>query len=127
SASPSFYHPFGTDNSGYDTFAVVMRGTQRSLEIAIFVAVVATSVGSIMGAIAGYYGGLVDSIIMRFIDMILIFPAIAVAAFLARQTRGSATSWLMIGIVLSALAWPIVARIARSETLKVKTFDFIAA
>ena len=82
SVSPSLKHPFGTDSSSFDTFAQVLRGTQRSLEIALFVAIVSTAIGTIYGAIAGFFRGISDSIMMRIVDLFLTFPIIAVAAIL---------------------------------------------
>lgn len=124
---PSWDHPFGTDSTGYDGLAQVMRGTQRSLQIALFVAISSTLVGSFVGAIAGYYGRYADLAIMRLIDLILVFPSIAVAAVLSYMSMGTKTSWLTIAIVLAFLAWPIVARIVRAEALSISTSDYIAA
>lgn len=124
---PSWEHPFGTDSTGYDTLAMVMRGTQRSIQIALFVAVVATVVGAIVGAVAGYYGRWVDGFIMRTVDLILVFPSIAVAAVFAYMSRGTQTSWLMIGIVLSFLAWPIVARLVRATVMVHAKSEYVMA
>ncbi|MEU6262899.1 ABC transporter permease [Saccharopolyspora shandongensis] len=127
SARPSLAHPFGTDSLGYDTMALVMRGTLRSIEIALAVGLVATVVGGLLGAIAGYFGGIVDSLIMRFVDIVLVFPAIAVAAFLTRQAGPQNSSWVLVAAVLAALAWPVVARIVRSHVMVIATNDYIAA
>lgn len=127
SAPPSLLHPFGTDSSGVDLMAMVMRGTQRSLEIALFVAVTATGVGTIYGAIAGYYRGVFDTLMMRFVDLILTFPTIAVAAILGYQVGASAGSWFFIGLILAALTWPIVARVVRGAVLSLREKEFIEA
>jgi len=127
SVPPSWDHPFGTDSTGYDGLAQVMRGTQRSMQIALFVAIAATLVGSFAGAMAGYYGRFVDGAIMRFVDLMLIFPSIAVAAVLSYMTMGTETSWLTIGIVLAFLAWPVVARVVRANVLSIAQSDYIAA
>lgn len=127
SQPPSLEHPFGTDSTGYDTLALVMRGTQRSIQIALFVAIVATVVGSLVGAVAGYYGRWVDATIMRAVDLVLVFPSIAVAAVLAYMSRGTDTSWLTIGLVLSFLAWPIVARVVRSTVLVHAKAEYVLA
>lgn len=127
SSYPSWIHPFGTDNLGYDTLATVMRGTRRSLQIAVTVGVVATVVGGALGALAGYFGGIIDAVVMRTVDLFLVFPSVAVAAFLTRQVGAGSASWAVIALVLSALAWPIVARIVRSHVLVIAKADYIAA
>ncbi|GAA0392488.1 ABC transporter permease [Acrocarpospora corrugata] len=127
SAPPSLRHPFGTDSTGMDLMAMVMRGTQRSLEIALFVALTATGVGTVYGAIAGYYRGVFDTFMMRFVDLVLTFPTIAVAAILGAQVGASAGSWFFIGIILAALTWPIVARVVRGSVLSLREKEFIEA
>lgn len=127
SAPPSLAHPFGTDSTGFDTLSQIMRGTQRSVSIALVVAVSATVVGSIVGAVAGYFRGLTDSIIMRIVDLMLVFPSIAVAAVLAYLSTGTDTSWVTIAAVLALLAWPIVARIVRSNVMQLATNEYVLA
>jgi peptide/nickel transport system permease protein len=127
SASPSAKHPFGTDSTGYDTFAQVLRGTQRSLEIALFVAIVSTAIGSVYGAIAGYFGGLADSIMMRVVDLFLTFPILAIAAVLGDKYGSRASGWLFIALVISGLTWPYVSRIMRGVVLSLREKEFIEA
>ncbi len=127
SQPPSLAHPFGTDSTGYDTMAQIMRGTQRSVLIALVVAIAATVVGSIVGAIAGYFRGLADAAIMRVIDVILVFPSIAVAAVLAYLSMGTETSWTTIAAVLAFLAWPIVARVVRATVMSLATSEYVLA
>ncbi len=127
SEPPSLKHPFGTDATGYDLFAQVMRGTQRSIEIALFVAITSGLFGSIWGSVAGLYGGKLDVLMMRIADLILIFPAIAVAAVLANNVGSSGQGWLLIGVVLSSLMWPYVARLVRGLVLSLREREFIAA
>lgn len=127
SRPPSLDHPFGTDSTGFDTLALVMRGAQRSIEISIVVAISATVVGSVAGAVAAYYGRFVDGVIMRLVDLVLIFPSIAVAAVLAYMSMGSKTSWTTIALVLAILAWPIVARVVRSSVLTIARSEYVLA
>lgn len=127
SAPPSWEHPFGTDHLGYDLMAGVMRGTQRSLSIAGTVAVLATLIGSIWGAVAGYVGGWADSLLMRIVDLIMIFPLLAVAAFLARQSQGGEHGWLLVALVLATLSWTVLARVVRSVVLSLRTREFVIA
>jgi len=72
-------HPFGQDEIGRDIFAVVMRGTQQSIVIMVIVGLIATTIGTIMGAVSGYYRGWVDSVLMRFTDIIIACPSSALA------------------------------------------------
>src|SRR6266704_2684138 len=111
SVPPSGTHPFGTDNLGYDEFARVLRGTQRSLEIAFLVAILATVVGTIWGAIAGFYRGITDSIMMRFVDLVLTIPIIAAGALLGHHFQ--AAGWWALALVIAGLSWPAVSRIVR--------------
>lgn len=83
SLSPSWKHPFGTDDLGKDGFARIMRGTQRSLEIALMVSIIATTLGVTIGAIAGFYRGWADAILMRFTDLILVIPLLVLVAVLS--------------------------------------------
>ena len=129
SAAPSGKHPFGTDSDGHDLLAQVLRGTQRSMEIAMFVAIVATAVGTAYGAISGYYGGRVDNIMMRIVDLFLTLPAIAVAAVLGHKAGESKvfTGWLLIAIILAGLGWAGVARVVRGVMLSLREKEFVEA
>ncbi len=127
SAPPSLRHPFGTDATGYDLFAQVTRGTQRSIEIALLVAGVSGAFGSVWGSVAGLYGGRVDALMMRVVDLVLIFPAIAVAAVLANNVGHGDQGWALTGMVLAALTWPYVARLVRGLVLSLREREYIAA
>jgi|SRR5450631_95047 len=127
SFKPGLKHPFGTDSTGYDTFSVVLRGAQRSLEIAAFVSISSTIVGTIYGAISGYAGGVVDSIMMRIVDLFLTFPIIAVAAVLTHNIGPKANGWVWISVVLASLTWPYVGRVVRGNALAVREREYIEA
>jgi peptide/nickel transport system permease protein len=123
--SPSGTHPFGTDNLGYDEFARVLRGTQRSLEIAFLVAILATVVGTIWGAIAGFYRGITDSAMMRFVDLVLTIPIIAAGALLGHHFQ--AAGWWALALVIAGLSWPAVSRIVRGQTLSLREKEYVEA
>jgi peptide/nickel transport system permease protein len=125
SVSPSATHPFGTDNLGYDEFARVMRGTQRSLEIAFTVAIIATVLGTIYGAVAGYYRGFADSIMMRFVDLTLTIPILAAGALLSHHFQ--AAGWWALALVIAGLSWPGVSRIVRGQTLSLREKEYVEA
>lgn len=124
SQGPSLNHPFGTDSLGKDWMAMVMRGAQQSIKIALSVALIATSVGTAWGAIAGYFGRHVESALMRFADMIIILPGIAVAAALASVSQGT---WWSIALIIGGLASANVSRLIRSIVLSLREQDFIEA
>ncbi len=124
SEPPSWNHPFGTDAQGKDQFAQVLRGTQISLQIAVLVALFSTLVGTAWGAIAGYFGGIIDTVMMRISDLILTLPLLAVAAMLAHNFGGS---WLLISLVIAGLYWAYVSRVARGVVLSLREKEFIEA
>jgi peptide/nickel transport system permease protein len=127
SQAPSWKHPFGTDSNGVDTFAAVMRGTQRSLEIALFVAIVSTVIGTVYGAVAGFYRGSLDTVMMRVVDLFLTFPIIAIAAVLGDKFGSKAQGWLFIALIIAGLTWPYVSRIMRGVVLSLREKEFIEA
>jgi glutathione transport system permease protein len=124
SVAPSLKHPFGTTEDGKDELALVMRGTQQSVKVAVLTAIAAAAIGAVWGAIAGFYRGLVDTLLMRFADLVLTLPLFAVAAVLASNTRGS---WWLIAIVIAGLQWAVVSRIVRGVVLSLREKEFIEA
>ncbi|WP_406130003.1 ABC transporter permease [Streptomyces sp. NBC_00989] len=124
SKPPSLKHPFGTDSSGYDGYAQVMRGTQTSLKIAIMIALGSTLLGAIWGAVAGFYRGIVDAVMMRIADLVLTLPLFAIALVISSRTGGS---WYWIAIVIAGLTWAYVARVVRSSVLSLREKEFIEA
>ena len=125
SSPPSAKHPFGTDNNGYDTLAQVMEATQLSLKIAFTVAIGATVFGSLWGAIAGYYRGLSDSLMMRFVDLVLTIPALAVGALLGKKFGN--ISWAVLAAVLAGLFWAAVSRVVRGQVLSIREKEYVEA
>ncbi|MEV0800974.1 ABC transporter permease [Kribbella sp. NPDC050281] len=124
SVPPSAQHPFGTDNLGHDTFAQVLRGTQRSIEIALLIALLAGLFGTLWGAFSGYYRGVTDSIMMRIADLVLTLPLLAVAAVLTRATSGS---WWFVALVIAALQWAYVSRVVRGVVLSLREKEYVEA
>lgn len=127
SQAPSFAHPLGTDTLGRDMLALVMRGMQQSLLIAGTVALIACVLGTFMGVIAGFYGGTLDASIMRFVDLVLTIPTIALAAFLGNAMSDYGVSWLGLSLVLGALFWTSVARLVRGVSLSLRELPFVQA
>jgi ABC-type dipeptide/oligopeptide/nickel transport system permease subunit len=124
SQPPSLNHPFGTDSSGHDMFAQVVRGLQQSVKVALSIAVVASIAGVLWGGISGYYRGVIDASLMRVADLILTIPVIALAAALGNTTGGS---WWSIALILGALAAPYVARVVRGVILSLREQEFVEA
>lgn len=125
SLGPSWKHPFGTDDLGKDGFARIMRGTQRSLEIAIVVSIISTALGVTIGAFAGFYRGWVDAILMRFTDLVLVIPLLVLVATLSAGVPQA--PWYTIPVLLGLFGWPLMARIARGEFLSLREKEFVEA
>src|SRR6185437_5975704 len=91
---PSWTNPFGTNSIGNDMFAQVMAGVQKDIEIALTVAAMAALIGVTIGAIAGFYRGWVDSVLMRFVDLVLVLPVLAVLILLSSKLAKQSSNWL---------------------------------
>jgi len=124
SQAPSWKHPFGTNASGYDAYAQVMRGTQTSLKIAILIALGSTLLGAVWGAVAGFYRGFVDSTMMRIADLVLTLPLFAIALVISSRSGGS---WYWIAAVIAGLTWAYVARVVRATVLSLREKEFVEA
>ena len=122
--APCAEHWFGTDQLGRDIFSRVIDGTKISLSVGVAAVAISLSIGTILGSIGGYFGGKLDNLIMRFMDVILSVPSILLAiAFMAAMGRGLDKAVLAIGLV----SIPEYARIARSCVVSVKSNDYIQA
>jgi peptide/nickel transport system permease protein len=125
--APSVQHPFGTDLIGHDLFAQVMEAEATSVKTAALVAVIATTIGTVIGAMAGYYGKLADAALMRFTDLILAVPLLAVLLVLANRASKQAGSWLWIALILGLLLWTNLARQVRGAFLSLREREFVEA
>ena len=131
------YHWFGTDQLGRDYLSRVIYGIRTSLWVALFVALLSTFIGTTIGSIAGYYGGKTDNLLMRFTDLILTLPGLAVlltaAAFLGQKPSPStsasrrSTQAFTIGLILAFLFWTGLARIVRGLFLSLREKEFVEA
>ncbi|BDV31022.1 ABC transporter permease [Microbacterium terricola] len=117
-------HPFGQDTLGKDIFAQVMRGTQQSLSVMFLVGIVSLSLGVVLGALSGFYRGWIDSLIMRFTDVIIIIPIIVIGSIFGRIFGGNA---IVFGIFLGILSWTGLARLVRGEFLALREREFVDA
>ncbi len=123
-AGPSRHHLFGVDQLGRDYFTEVLYAGQVSLKIGIAVGLLSTIVGFAAGAIAGYFGKSIDNLLMRFTDLFLVIPAIAV---LAVALKYFGYTDVTIILVLAGLAWMGVARVVRSQVLSLREKEFVEA
>ena len=122
--APSAAHLFGTDNFGRDVFTRVLFGAQIDLRIGVLAIVFPFLFGSLAGAVAGYYGGWVDAVVMRAVDVITAVPflvlIIAIVSFLG---SGEMNIFLAIG----AVGWVTYSRLVRGEVLREKNLEYVAA
>ncbi|HXY28313.1 MAG TPA: ABC transporter permease [Acidimicrobiales bacterium] len=124
---PSWTNPFGTNSIGNDMFAQVMAGVEKDIQIALTVAAMATVIGVTIGAIAGFYRGWVDSLLMRFVDLVLVLPVLAVLIVLANKLSKESNNWLGLAIIIGLLSWTYVARLVRADFLSLRERDFVEA
>jgi ABC-type dipeptide/oligopeptide/nickel transport system permease subunit len=127
STPPSLQHPMGTDGLGHDGLAQVLRGAQKSVQVALLVAFLSTTAGTVVGALAGYYRGITDAVLMRFTDLVLTLPAIAILIVLAVNLVKGGGSWLVVALVLAALSWTYVARVVRGVFLSLREKEYVEA
>lgn len=123
-SSPSAQHWLGTDDFGRDIFARIVYGARVSLEVGLIAVGIAATTGILFGLLAGFFGGWVDSIIMRVMDVIFAFPAILLAIAIV-ALLGPSTQNVMIAIGIIYI--PIFARIVRGSTLELRVQDYIEA
>lgn len=123
-APPSPQHPLGTDDLGRDEFARVIYGGRISLMVGFTAMAVGTGIGVVLGSAAGYLGGWVDTLVMRFVDLMLSFPAIFLLLILLNWTGGRAPVLMMIGY-LGVFGWTGLARIVRAEYLVLREREFV--
>jgi len=121
---PSGAHWFGTDQYGRDVLSRVIEGAHVSLIIGLFAVAISVVFGSALGLIAGYTESLVDSIIMRFIDMLLAFPGILLALAII-ASLGPSLPNVIVAVGVSTI--PVYARVVRAEVLSVKRMNYVEA
>ncbi|MEN5249321.1 nickel transporter permease [Brucella pseudintermedia] len=123
-SAPTAEHWFGTDELGRDILSRILYGGRVTLGMVIAVVILVAPIGLFIGCIAGYFGGIVDTALMRVTDVFLAFPRLILAlAFVAALKPGVESAVLAIALT----AWPPYARLARAETMTLRKSDFIAA
>jgi peptide/nickel transport system permease protein len=142
---PSVRYWLGTDALGRDMLARLMQGMLVSLSVVFLVEIVEISIGLTVGLLAGYYGGWIDSILARFIDLLFAFPgllfSILLTSLFSASMSDSFTNWPLVGpflanghaalvlvsLALSLVSWPLMARYVRGQVLQIKQQQFIEA
>ena len=130
-AAPSEEHPFGTDGDGMDILARMMAGGRISLLVGFVVVILEIILGVIMGGMAGYFGGWVDNLIMRLVDIFYCIPSMPILIILGslldslRMEPYVRLMWLMA--VLGFLGWASIARLVRGQILSLRDQDFMVA
>ena len=117
-------HLLGSDELGRDTLTRLIYGARVSLGVAFLTVAMSLTVGTAVGMIAGYYGGWIDDVLMRFVDMVLAIPAIFLFILMSILLRPNP---ITLAAIVASVGWGSVARLVRGEVLSVKQRDFILA
>jgi peptide/nickel transport system permease protein len=121
---PGAGHLLGTDQLGFDVIGRLMIGGQTSLEIGLAAALIATVFGVLWGAVSGFFGGWIDNLLMRFVDVMLAIPSLFLLLFLAVAFPRNV---LTLIFVVAVTAWLIPARLVRAEALTLRTREYVQA
>jgi peptide/nickel transport system permease protein len=135
---PSREHPFGTDLVGRDILARTIYGGQISIIIGILAVLVSLVVGILFGSLSGFYGGVIDAVLMRFTEAMLIIPSIFLLIVLAKILGGKIPTFQLVGrtfsgsvvviiVVIGVTSWMYLARIVRASFLSLKEQEFVTA
>jgi peptide/nickel transport system permease protein len=134
-APPSWEHPLGTNALGQDQLARILVGGRISIAVGIAAMLVAISLGTLIGAISGFYGGIVDSLLMRLTDLFLSLPQLPLLLLVVYLFRDAIKAiagpefgiFLLVVVVIGGLNWMSVARLVRASFLKLREMEFVTA
>ncbi len=119
---PNRVHILGTDSLGRDLFSRMLYGTRVSLEVGLVAVSVSLIIGVLLGSLAGYWGGRVDNLIMRFVDIMLCFPTFFLLLAMVAFLRATIFN---IMLIIGLTSWMGIARLVRAEVLSIKEKDFV--
>jgi len=119
------HHYFGTDQLGRDYFSRVLYGIRTTARVAFLVAALSTVLGSLIGAVAGYFGGWIDNLLMRFTDLVLTLPILAV--LLVASARLGNGNQYRVALILAFLFWTGIARVVRGIFLSLREKEYVEA
>jgi peptide/nickel transport system permease protein len=122
--SPSWQHPFGTDEYGRDLYSRALYGARVSLSVGLLAVLIAITIGTLYGSVAGYFGGFIDNLMMRFVDIFIAFPTFFLLLMLVGVFEASIVAMILI---LGLTSWPGTARFIRGEVLSLKEKQFTEA
>ncbi|MEE8595452.1 MAG: ABC transporter permease, partial [Gemmatimonadota bacterium] len=122
--APSVSHPMGTDRFGRDIFSRTLYGARISLSIGFLAILIAITLGTAIGAIAGFFGGRLDTVLMRGVDLLLSFPRLVLLVVLVALFEPSIA---LVTLVLGLTGWMGVSRIVRGQVLTVREMEFVTA
>jgi len=123
--NPSAQHWFGTDSLGRDLFARVWQGGRVSMIIGVLAALIGTLVGCIYGGISAYFGGVVDDIMMRVVEVLLSIPYLIIVILISVITDSKSLGTMMVALTLTG--WCGIARLVRGQMLQLKSQEFVMA
>ncbi len=121
---PSFLHPFGTDNFGRDILSRIIWGARIDLQIAFLGVALPFVIGTVVGTIAGFFGGIVDAVFMRIVDIILAFPFLVLMLSIITILGPGLSSFY---IAMALVGWVSYARLIRAQILVLKNSDYAVA
>jgi peptide/nickel transport system permease protein len=123
-SGPSAAHPFGLDELGRDVLARVLAGARISFLVGLTVVGISATAGTVLGAVAGYFGGVLDDVVSRVVDMLMAFPGLLLAIALVAVLGPSLGNVLL---ALSLIGWVGYARLVRGQVLKARELDYVQA
>ena len=123
-SGPSHQHWLGTDELGRDTLTRLVYGARVSLGVGFLTVAIALGVGALIGLVAGFYGGWVDDVLMRIVDVVLAIPAIFLFILMAILFRPNAVT---LAFIIASLSWAPLSRLVRGEVLSLRSRDFVVA
>ncbi|MBM7568437.1 ABC transporter permease [Paenibacillus sacheonensis] len=119
---PGAAHWFGTDDYGRDYFARALYGGRVSLTVGFLAMILSTGIGVTIGVISGYFGGLIDSLLMRFVEIIMSIPSFLILLLLSIYLKPSIGNLI---VIISLLMWMNISRIVRAETMSLKEREYV--